>query len=137
VKERRGYTLVSALTDPTGDPSTAEYYTTSCYMFGSPGASEEGCLSGGDDLLLDDPALQAYPNPFNNFLEIEYHLNEEGHVSLCVYDMYGRLIKQLEDGCMSPGSYQLRWEPNAGSKGIYILQLKTGNQKQSIRLVRY
>ncbi len=75
---------------------------------------------------------QNYPNPFNPTTTIEYDLPEPTHVSLRIFDMRGRLVKELVNGKQAPGSYRLKWDGTnqAGEKvasGVYLYMLKAGN----------
>ena len=137
VSDWDGYTIVSALTNPAGDPSSPEYYTYSCSIHGSPGESEESCLSSTVDHLEMDPVLNAYPNPFESYLEIEFVIKEEGYTSLNVYDIYGRLIEHLVGRYLLPGSYKISWEPDATVKGIYIINLHANKLYKSTRIIRH
>jgi hypothetical protein len=71
-----------------------------------------------------------YPNPFHAFTTIEYSVKAAGDVKIAVYDVRGRLVKQLLQTRSPQGSYTLSWDgtDNSGkqlSNGIYYLSMHT------------
>jgi len=86
---------------------------------------------------------QNYPNPFNPSTTIRYEIPVKGEengqgaatmpVELALFDIRGRLIRQLVDRSQGPGTYQVHWDGRddrsrpAGS-GVYLYRLKTGDQ---------
>jgi hypothetical protein len=55
---------------------------------------------------------QNYPNPFNPSTTIRYSLARDGHVSLRVYDVAGRLVRTLVDDSQVPleGGFAVTWD---------------------------
>lgn len=51
-----------------------------------------------------------YPNPFNPQVTIQYVSSEFGKVQIQVYDLQGRLVKNLFNGLQEQGSYTLSWD---------------------------
>lgn len=69
---------------------------------------------------------QNYPNPFRHTTYINYQVNVPGHVSLIIYDMYGRQIETLVSAFKNSGSYEIRWSvPGSLTEGTYFYKLKT------------
>ncbi len=84
-------------------------------------------------------SLENYPNPFNPETRIAYTIPRREHVKLQVYDLNGRLIKQLVDADQEAGAYHAVWngrdeEGKAVSSGIYILRLSTGSSALNKRM---
>jgi hypothetical protein len=75
---------------------------------------------------------QNYPNPFNPSTTIRFSVPVTETVNLSVYDVHGRLIKNLiTNGDHQPGVYQVVWDGtnNAGQRvasGIYFSHLNAG-----------
>jgi hypothetical protein len=72
--------------------------------------------------------LENYPNPFNPSTTIEFSLAEGGNVSLGIYDMLGRKIRQLHEGYLNDGSYSVVWDGKddsgvAAPSGTYFYRL--------------
>ena len=70
---------------------------------------------------------QNYPNPFNPCTTISYHLPKSRHVQLVVYDMKGQIVDGLVDEFQSPGTYEVTWQPDGLSSGLYHYRLKAGD----------
>jgi photosystem II stability/assembly factor-like uncharacterized protein len=70
---------------------------------------------------------QNYPNPFNPTTRIEYQVSRTENVVLKIYDVLGREISTLVNEEKSPGNYQVEFNANGLSSGIYFYQLSAGN----------
>lgn len=68
--------------------------------------------------------FQNYPNPFNPNTKIKYHLNKNAHVVLKIFDVLGREIQKLVDKNQNPGLYEIKFEGQKLSSGIYYYSLK-------------
>jgi len=85
--------------------------------------------------------VYAFPNPFNPEITIRFQLPYASMVQVRVYDLSGRLVKDLsQNGLISPGSHALSWngvdlENRHIESGIYIAQIETDNHSESVRLV--
>ncbi len=71
--------------------------------------------------------MQNYPNPFNPSTVIRYSIPGEGKVQLKVYDMLGKEISQLVNKVQSAGNYEVRFDADGLSTGVYFYQLITGD----------
>jgi len=77
--------------------------------------------------------LYAYPNPFNPTTNISFNLQKSTDVKIFVYDIKGRLIKNLSREKMIVGYNKINWDSTdeLGQKvasGIYFYQLKIGEK---------
>ena len=80
------------------------------------------------------------PNPSKGRVTIQYGVSDEREVSLAVYDLSGRLVKNLARGKPGPGNYTITWtgESETGtrvSQGLYILRYEAGNFKKAEKLL--
>ena len=75
---------------------------------------------------------QNYPNPFNPLTEIAFNLDRVGNARLSVYDMLGRLVKELINKELSAGRHVVQFDANGISSGNYIYILESDGR----RLVR-
>lgn len=83
---------------------------------------------------------QNYPNPFNPSTKIRYAIPENSRVTLKVFNLLGRPVGTLVDEHQGANNYEITWDgrDDAGviqSSGVYILQLKSGNNLQSRKMV--
>lgn len=65
----------------------------------------------------------AYPNPFNSSVNIQYSIPFQGFVTLRIIDMLGREITTLVNGNQPAGKYKTVWSPNNISSSIYLYRL--------------
>jgi hypothetical protein len=81
------------------------------------------------------------PNPLRGMAIIDYELTAEARVDLQIYDVKGRLVRNLKAGVEeSRGLHQIQWngQDDSGlkvSSGVYVLRLKAGAHTESQRLV--
>ncbi len=74
--------------------------------------------------IAEEPAppkgttLWNYPNPFNGATMIGLAIAEEGKVSLKIYDISGRLVRNLFSGCLTAGEHWMIWNGLDDSGGL-------------------
>jgi hypothetical protein len=69
--------------------------------------------------------MQNYPNPFNPVTTIRYVLPEESEVRVRVYDMLGRMVKEVVGGVrQGAGVYEVRFEGSGLGSGVYVYRLE-------------
>jgi hypothetical protein len=73
---------------------------------------------------------QNYPNPFNPITVINYGLRNAGYVSIKVYDMSGKLVKELVNGRKEAGTYAVTFDGSALPSGAYFYKLETGGYSE-------
>ncbi len=78
---------------------------------------------------------QNYPNPFNSSTVIEYALQGQAHVKLSVYDVNGKLVKQLVNEKKTPGNYQITLSSDQLASGVYFYRLRAGGFNETRKLV--
>jgi photosystem II stability/assembly factor-like uncharacterized protein len=67
---------------------------------------------------------QNYPNPFNPQTNIPFELSESGYVTLKIYDITGREVKELINGKWGKASYVAEFNAENLASGIYFYRLK-------------
>ncbi|HCA42052.1 MAG TPA: hypothetical protein DEP28_02225 [Bacteroidetes bacterium] len=73
---------------------------------------------------------QNFPNPFNPETNINFSINKTGKTTLNIYDINGKLIKQLYSGVLNSGNYSFQFKSENLSSGIYFYELSTPDDKQ-------
>jgi hypothetical protein len=87
-------------------------------------------------MLHQEPVLTAFPNPFIDKSILSFRVQEAGQATLEVYDLNGRLIRQLFTGIMEAGSQQqFEIDGRDMARGVYLARLVTGQKVQTRRLV--
>lgn len=71
--------------------------------------------------------ITATPNPFHSAININLSTNTSEHVEMLVYDLTGKQIASLKNGIVPAGTSTINWEPTGISEGIYLLQIKSGD----------
>ncbi|MFA7361624.1 MAG: T9SS type A sorting domain-containing protein [Candidatus Kapaibacterium sp.] len=66
---------------------------------------------------------QNYPNPFNPVTNIPFELKESSHVLLKVYDVNGRLVKELINENRGAGKYIADFDGSGFSSGVYFYRI--------------
>lgn len=72
-----------------------------------------------------DVSLQAYPNPFRDYVSINYYLPKKADVSIEIYNLKGQRVKILDKGLKAKGNYSITWngkdeEGNLIANGVYF-----------------
>jgi hypothetical protein len=107
----------------SGDPNTI--FVDNVYFY------NESSSSANDDVSPANVFYSLennYPNPFNPSTTISYSLTKTGFVSLDVYNIKGQLVENLVQENKLPNTYQLTWNAEGISSGIYFYRLKIDNQ---------
>jgi len=78
---------------------------------------------------------QNYPNPFNPSTQINYNVAEGGLVNLKVYNILGIEVAALVNEYKPAGSYQVSFEGNDLSSGVYIYSLSVNNFTKTRKMI--
>ncbi len=76
-----------------------------------------------------------YPNPFNSTAVLNYSVAVKENISLLLYDLSGRMVKELKNGIQSPGNYQYSFNGGNIAAGVYIVRLKNGAQTHTQQVI--
>jgi len=100
---------------------------------------------GVKDEMVAPTLFPAYPNPFNDAMQIPYRLVEDGRVTLRVYDVLGQEVRRVDLGSQAAGYYYgpgraVVWDGRdqrgrrVGS-GLYIYEIQAGGLKARRKIV--
>ncbi|MCK6606644.1 MAG: choice-of-anchor H family protein [Ignavibacteriaceae bacterium] len=89
-------------------------------------------IEGTEEQPLKYELTQNYPNPFNPSTTIGYSISEKNNVSLVIYNQAGETIDVLVSEVQEAGRYNLVWNADKYSSGVYFCELKAG-QFRSVR----
>lgn len=96
------------------------------------GASKQGWEASPQP----EPALSScYPNPFNPATTIGYSISEAGYVRLEVFNLKGQEVETLVEEHQLPGSYEITWQAEKYSSGVYFYKLTAGDYTQTRRML--
>ena len=77
-------------------------------------------------------SFEIFPNPFNSTAKITIQLPENDNITIAIYDITGRKVKNYTPGIIPKGSHSFVWDGtnNDGyrvSSGLYFIRLETNN----------
>ena len=107
--------------------SPEAFYSTSDIDFG-------GVLSI-DDLSTDFNLSHNYPNPFNSKTKIGYRLENDGFVTINVYDVFGKKVSTLVNRNQSSGEHEVTFNGENLSTGVYFYVFQIGSYIEARRMV--
>lgn len=83
-------------------------------------------------------SLKSYPNPFNSSTTLQINLPETDQTELSVYNILGQKIATLINEQKTSGNYNIQFNANHLSSGVYFVLLKQNNliTKQKIILLK-
>lgn len=76
-----------------------------------------------------------YPNPFHSTTEISFKVTNHCSVSLMVYDAQGKLLGNLINNKMNPGTYKVSFDGSHLPSGIYFYQLNLGGKSSTKKMI--
>ena len=83
---------------------------------------------------------QNYPNPFNPSTSIDYSIPKDGLVDITIYDMKGRIVKNLLNRFEISGYKSVEWNAtnnhgNPVSAGMYIYSVRVDTDIRNNKMV--
>jgi hypothetical protein len=97
---------------------------------------------GIEEFKTEQPTqgISILPNPAKGRMTISYHLSRTTYVDLCVYDVQGRLIKEIVNSVQNAGSYNAVWDGldnnnNDIASGIYLCRFSTDSGTHIEKLI--
>jgi hypothetical protein len=83
---------------------------------------------------------RSWPNPFTQDASIPFAIEREGNVDLAIYDVSGRLVRQIVSGGRIAGTYTEHWDGRdmngvRASNGVYYYRLRIGGADITRRMV--
>ncbi len=104
-------------------------------------------LLAGDTLLAvnnlsaNKIVTSVFPNPFDQHVHIGYTLNNPGTVSILIYNIQGKVVRNLlQNQRIVPGYYETIWDgkSNGGmtlTSGVYFYSITSGKQTSSGKIL--
>jgi hypothetical protein len=93
-------------------------------------------LDSKKELLPTEYTLyQNYPNPFNPTTTIKYDLPNTSDVSLIIYDILGRKVKELFNSKQQAGRYEVQFNASNLASGVYIYRLIADKYMSSRKMI--
>ena len=80
-------------------------------------------------------SLKAFPNPFSSFLIIDYFLKKELKIKIDIYNLSGKLIKNLVNKTQSKVNASIKWKPENNKAGVYICRISVDGYVQDYKVI--
>ena len=96
-----------------------------------------GIIEPQKDAPTEIRLYQNYPNPFKSSTTIKFTILKRGHVTLKVFDYFGKEITTLIDQTLAEGNYNVNFnkgESQYGS-GIYTYKLQLDNEALANKMI--
>jgi len=97
-------------------------------------------LDKNENLPVQFSLSQNYPNPFNPSTTIKYEIpqdmkRETREVRLMVYDLLGREVATLVNEEQQSGYYEVKFNSNYLSSGVFYYQLRSGSFVETKKMI--
>jgi len=84
--------------------------------------------------------MQNYPNPFNPSTTIHYEIPKAGEIEISIFNMNGRLIKNIVNQNQQAGTHKVVWNGinktgNKVSSGLYIYTVRFEDTISSKKMI--
>lgn len=79
--------------------------------------------------------MQNYPNPFNPVTKISFSVPRKAHVRMTVYDIQGKMVMLLADSEYYAGNYEVTFDAQRYSSGVYFYRLEAGGYSEIKKMV--
>jgi hypothetical protein len=87
------------------------------------------------DLPIVYKLHQNFPNPFNPTTKIRFDLPKNAEVKILVYDIGGRIVTQLINEHLRAGSYELPFDADNLTSGIYFYRISAGEFTETKKMM--
>ncbi len=84
--------------------------------------------------------VSAWPNPSGSDTHIRLYLPEPRELTLAVYDISGRRVREITSGIKTTGRHRLSWDGRDSrgkqvSPGVYFIRMETGGYVRSRKII--
>lgn len=80
--------------------------------------------------------ISCYPNPFKSATKIHLSIIETEQVHMSIMDLSGKVINVILNDKLDKGTYSFEWTGANLPKGVYILEIRTGDQISTQKLIK-
>ena len=96
-----------------------------------------GIIQSSSEIPNNYTLFQNYPNPFNPLTRIGFNLSKQCYASLKVYDVLGNEIKTLVNDYKPAGVYQVDFDGDNLSSGLYFYCLRVDGKVIDTKRMMY
>ncbi len=88
------------------------------------------------EILTGENSVRVYPNPFSDQFNINFFMDFPGNVEVEIFDLSGKPMRQLTYGKLPVGNNSIVLDGNLLVTGIYVMNIKVGNQNYNIKILK-
>ncbi len=77
--------------------------------------------------IANNVQVNAYPNPFSDYVTIKYELPAESKVRVSINNVLGQELMELESGDRAAGQHLVQWSSEGLSRGTYYCVVSADN----------
>jgi len=93
----------------------------------------ESAISEGQH--VNQEITGVFPNPSSDISNIHISIADKGFCTLNVYDLHGKQVRNMLQGVIAPGLYNIEIQTRTIPKGVYLLVLETSKGRSSEKLI--
>lgn len=91
--------------------------------------------------IENENSYKVYPNPFLNYLVIEFDLDEPSDIEVNILDIQGVIVKNVVKGNYLSGNYSVKWNGKDNrykevEKGFYLLEFRKNGKASYKKIVK-
>ncbi|GAJ14885.1 unnamed protein product, partial [marine sediment metagenome] len=79
--------------------------------------------------------LKNFPNPFTKVTNFKFLISEDNFVELKIYNSMGEIIETILSRKLKKGFYNIKWDAQSYTSGIYYYHLRISNISQTNKLI--
>ncbi|MCF8222319.1 MAG: glycoside hydrolase family 3 C-terminal domain-containing protein [Bacteroidales bacterium] len=93
--------------------------------------------TGINDISNSIDEINIFPNPFDSHFTLQFNSEQNQPVTIKIYDMQGRLIRELYDGPISRGSNSISFDTGSHlQEGLYFIEIKNEKRRFFKKIVK-
>ncbi|HEY3295804.1 MAG TPA: S8 family serine peptidase [bacterium] len=110
----------------------SDFYDRLNHRMGRPSDQE---VLDSQPVVQSEKLCKAYPNPFNNTVNIQFELTADAAVRLDVFNLLGQKVATLVNQPMKAGSHTYSWSGESASSGVYFYRFQAGTHVETQKLM--
>lgn len=105
---------------------------SSVYNFST---SITGVNTLNSELPKEYKLFENFPNPFNPVTKIKFSVPKSEKVTLKIYNTAGKLMIELLNNYINPGTYEVQWNAENFSSGVYYYSIESASFRDTKKMI--
>ena len=84
---------------------------------------------------IENNLLINYPNPFNPSTTFSFNILHPGYAKLAIFNTNGEHVKEIFSKYCSIGTYDVIWNAESNSSGVYFAILETADFIETKKII--